>query len=440
MVFPGLCIVFLLSLLRTSVCVSEGWILHVTDFHWDRSYSSNDLSCNGVVNTHGMYGDYWCDSPFSLIDVTMKAMKNATLDKEVDFMLWTGDSVLHTPDENLSINENIDILTNLTGQLQETFPTMDVYATYGNHDYFPSNQYPPHNNEIYNRTLEHWRTWINDSTQETNFLKGAYYTLKTKYGMRILALNTNLYYTSDKVTTHMDDPADQFVWMEGILMQARRDHEKVLVTGHVPPGIAAEGGRPWFYQHFNTRMVHILQQYSDVIIGLHFGHEHADTFRLFYDHSGRPEMTLYVAPSVTPWRYKIPSATGPKHNPSFRLIKYDRTTGRHLDLVQYYMDLPESNKQSRPIWSIAYTATKDMGVPDISPASMDGFATRTKNPNGPEFQNHLMWRNANAEVMPCDALCHSLIFCNFFKVHDHDFKTCLRDTQHYTASIFGKRK
>lgn len=56
---------------------------------------------------------------------------------------------------------------------------------------------------------------------------GAYYTLKTKYGIRILALNTNLYYTSDKVTTHMDDPADQFVWMEGILLQARRDHEKV---------------------------------------------------------------------------------------------------------------------------------------------------------------------------------------------------------------------
>lgn len=71
-------------------CYIVGWILHVTDFHWDRSYSSNDLSCNGVVNTHGMYGDYWCDSPFSLIDVTMKAMKNATLDKEVDFMLWTG--------------------------------------------------------------------------------------------------------------------------------------------------------------------------------------------------------------------------------------------------------------------------------------------------------------------------------------------------------------
>lgn len=102
------------------------------------------------------------------------------------------DSVLHTPDENLSIDENIDILTNLTGQLQETFPTMDVYATYGNHDYFPSNQYPPHNNEIYNRTLEHWRTWINDSTQETNFLKGVGSVLfrSTNYPLlMIFALN-----------------------------------------------------------------------------------------------------------------------------------------------------------------------------------------------------------------------------------------------------------
>lgn len=86
--------------------------------------------------------------------------------------LASRDSVLHTADENLSIDNNVGILTNLTNQLQQTFPTMDVYATYGNHDYYPNNQYPPHNNEIYNRTLEHWRNWINDSAQETNFLKG----------------------------------------------------------------------------------------------------------------------------------------------------------------------------------------------------------------------------------------------------------------------------
>ncbi|XP_062567055.1 acid sphingomyelinase-like phosphodiesterase 3b [Saccostrea cucullata] len=441
MVFPHIYLVLVLTITKTSICVSEGWFLHVTDFHWDNTYTSRDLSCNGVVNTHGVYGDYWCDSPFSLIDVTIKAMKNATIDKAVDFMLWTGDSILHTGDEHLSIDNNIEMLTNLTNNLQQTFPTMDVYATYGNHDYYPNGQYPPHNNEIYNRTLEHWRSWINDSTQEELFLKGAYYTLKTKYGIRILALNTNLYYTSDKITAHMDDPADQFVWMENILEHSRHLSEKVLITGHVPPGVAAEGGKPWFYQHFNTRMVHILQQYSDIIIGLHFGHEHADTFRLFYDHSGQPTMAMYIAPSVTPWRYKNSKATGPKHNPSFRMVKYDRVSGRHLDLVQYYMDLPESNRQGKPIWKIAYTATHDMGISDISPKSMDNFATRTRNPHSQEFQNQLSWRNAKAEVMPCDAFCHSLIFCNFKKLHDHDFKLCLRETQQYTATLpFGRRK
>lgn len=156
---------------------------------------------------------------------------------------------------------------------------------------------------------------------------------------------------------------------------------------------------------------------------------------------GRPVMTMYIAPSVTPWRYKTSATTGPKHNPSFRLIKYDRITGRHLDLVQYYMDLPESNKHNRAIWNVAYIATRDMKIPDISPSSMDDFANRTKNPTSQEFQNHLKWRNANAEVMPCDALCHSLLFCNFMKLQERDFKVCLRDTQHYTATLaFGKRK
>jgi sphingomyelin phosphodiesterase acid-like 3 len=86
-------------------------------------------------------------------------------------MLYS-DSMLHTGDENLSLDNNVQILQNLTTQLKQTFPTMDVYATYGNHDYYPNGQYPPHNNEIYNRTLDHWRAWINDSTQESTFLKG----------------------------------------------------------------------------------------------------------------------------------------------------------------------------------------------------------------------------------------------------------------------------
>lgn len=59
------------------------------------------------------------------------------------------------------------------------------------------------------------------------FLIGVYYIFKIKYGVRILVLNINLYYMFDKVIIYMDDFVDQFVWMEGILMQVRRDYEKV---------------------------------------------------------------------------------------------------------------------------------------------------------------------------------------------------------------------
>jgi hypothetical protein len=82
-----------------------------------------------------------------------------------------------------------------------------------------------------------------------------------------------------------------------------------------------------------------------------------------------------------------------------------------------------------------------MKLPDISPTSIDDFANRAKHIESHEFNNHLKWRNANAEVMSCDAQCHSFIFCNFKKLLAYDFNVCVRDTQRYTAAIaFGKRK
>jgi hypothetical protein len=49
---------------------------------------------------------------------------------------------------------------------------------------------------------------------------------------------------------------------------------------------------------------------------------------------GEPLVPVFVAPAVTPWRYVIPSGTGPAHNPAIRLVKYDRQTGRQLDILQ----------------------------------------------------------------------------------------------------------
>ena len=67
-----------------------GWFLHVTDFHWDYTYGTQDWSCNDEVTNHGLFGDYWCDSPWNLITSAVEAMKNATEGRDADFVLWTG--------------------------------------------------------------------------------------------------------------------------------------------------------------------------------------------------------------------------------------------------------------------------------------------------------------------------------------------------------------
>ena len=57
---------------------------------------------------------------------------------------------------------------------------------------------------------------------------GGYYTAKTTHGIRIVAFNTNLYYTSNKQVVNESDPADQFQWLNMTLSGAERNQEKVI--------------------------------------------------------------------------------------------------------------------------------------------------------------------------------------------------------------------
>lgn len=61
-------------------------------------------------------------------------------------------------------------------------------------------------------------------------------------------------------------------------------------------------------------------------------------------------MAHFSAPSVTPWRHKIPTETGSPHNPGIRLIEYDRDTGMHINYEQFYMNLTDSNRQGMANW------------------------------------------------------------------------------------------
>ena len=88
------------------------------------------------------------------------------------FILFDRDTILHAEVDELSYEFNSEILDNVTSLLKEQFPGVPVYATLGNNDYWPDDQFPAHNNRLYNDTLRRWRDWIGDPAQDENFRKG----------------------------------------------------------------------------------------------------------------------------------------------------------------------------------------------------------------------------------------------------------------------------
>ena len=60
---------------------------------------------------------------------------------------------------------------------------------------------------------------------------------------------------------------------------------QVIITAHVAPGFAPNGTLD-LYSHQNDRLVNIMRQFSDVIVAMHFGHEHADAIKLLRNNAG----------------------------------------------------------------------------------------------------------------------------------------------------------
>lgn len=61
-----------------------------------------------------------------------------------------------------------------------------------------------------------------------NLSLGGYYAEKllNQTGLRMLVLNTNLYYDQNNLTKDLEDPADQFAWANQVLTEAANNKEK----------------------------------------------------------------------------------------------------------------------------------------------------------------------------------------------------------------------
>ncbi|KAG9276455.1 acid sphingomyelinase-like phosphodiesterase 3b [Astyanax mexicanus] len=410
--------------------VLTGSFWHITDLHWDPTYSLNGNSasvCNSSGNRPtpdaGKFGDYLCDSPWDLINSSMHAMRDILPDP--DFIIWTGDDTPHVPNEDLGEEAVLRIIGNLTQIIKELFPSTKVYSALGNHDYHPKSQLPPEQNSIYEQIQKQWESWLDPASRDT-FKKGGYYTEKllNQTGLRVLVLNTNLYYDQNKITENINDPADQFRWADQVLSEAAKNMEKVYIVGHVPPGFfEKKRHKPWFRPQFNKHYLELIQKHHDIIIGQFFGHHHTDSFRLFYDKAGIPISAMFLTPGVTPWKTTLPGVDDGANNPGIRVFEYDEKTLLVKDMITYYLNLTHANI-ARARWEKEYRLTEAFGVPDASPASMHHVLEQIAGDNC-YLQMYYDFNSVNYDRTACGADCRVDHVCAMREVDFDAYELCV---------------
>ncbi|KAG0703316.1 sphingomyelin phosphodiesterase [Suillus ampliporus] len=343
-------------------------VLHISDTHIDPRYSiGSEANCSAymccrdnvfnaaspdqIVLPASRFGNYYCDVPLDLMLAAMQAIGPLTGTEECgfDFSIFTGDLTAHDPDNQYSraYVEYAEVLSyNL---LKKYVGPAPVYATVGNHDTYMQFQMIPYTmggplgtqfNWLYEHISSMWQYegWLPEESIAYAATHYAAYAVKRTDGLKIISIDTNLWYTSNYYSYINSTEPDPF----GILrfltdeLQASEDAgERVWVIGHVLSGWdgtqAQVNPSNLFYQ--------IVDRFSPhVISNIFFGHTHEDQLSIFYANNG----TVMNAETALAVSWIVPSITPLTNlNSGFRFYEVDSATFDILDAYTYISDVNE---------------------------------------------------------------------------------------------------
>jgi hypothetical protein len=196
-----------------------------------------------------------------------------------------------------------------------------------------------------------------------------FFDILLRPGFRAVVLNTQY---ADPINFYnyrnLTDPANHLAWLEKVLQNSQTANEKVLIFGHIPPGILDRSPLPSTIPSFTTKFQSIVNKYANIIIAQLYGHTHKDSFRLFREPVSKNVTSVaFIAPAATSWNIQ---------HPSVRLFKYDTKTMQLLDMLTFYANLTEANIVNKMTWRLEYSAIEAYGIKDFTPTSWQGVVHR----------------------------------------------------------------
>ncbi|ORX97217.1 hypothetical protein K493DRAFT_314188 [Basidiobolus meristosporus CBS 931.73] len=398
-----------------------GKFLHLTDIHFDPTYRTNASvtqfchrasDSGALAQTFGTLGSL-CDAPVALVESSFEYLKQQHQD--IDFVLYTGDSVRHDRDPGKARTSQDVIYDHqrVTEYFHKTFDLnkVKVIPAFGNVDPFMYDQVKEGPSQELSTLLALWKSL--GLKLDESFLKGGYYTATIIPGrLEVISLNTNFFYKKNREVLGCEDGSNspglkQLLWLQRILETAIVDNTKVYIIGHIPPHDAQ--GNIAYYESCHRKFAYLLGKHSDIVLASFFGHTNVDSISYVFSamneyginnlsdhmpssHPGTESILgiIYTAPSIIPFR-----------NPAMRKLSYVSRTdqaqaiGQISDYTQYYVDLDRANREGRLMYDVEYVASTAYKVENLSTESWQTILADFRKPGSPTWEAYQRYREVS---------------------------------------------
>ncbi|KNZ72246.1 Sphingomyelin phosphodiesterase [Termitomyces sp. J132] len=383
-------------------------VLHMSDFHIDPRYAtSSEANCTGspccrknVFNTASpnitllpapRYGAFHCDTPMALGMAALQAIPalTGTQDNGFAWTIYTGDLVSHDPDKQLSRDYVKYVETILYDLFKRMLGTGPVYAALGNHDSYNQAQDAPASlggalaqqfSWNYDHVADLWKheKWLPAAAVQLAKRHYAGYMVKRMDGLRVIALNTDILYSSNYfnyINMTNPDVSGMLRFLTDELQSAEDAGDRVWIIGHVLSG--------WDGTNPLENPTNLLDRYSPHVIASMFTSSHQALMKtrclcvfsgllrtldrcplqIFYANNATvmsaetAQALAWIGPSVTPIT---------NLNSGFRVYEVDSATFEIMEAHTWKSDVssfPDLDDQTAfgPVYTYEYNTRQTYG-------------------------------------------------------------------------------
>ncbi|XP_050500372.1 sphingomyelin phosphodiesterase 1 isoform X2 [Diabrotica virgifera virgifera] len=406
-------------------------ILHITDIHYDPRYTvGKQNTCNEPVccqddqpnaTTAGEACGYWSD--YINADIPWRTVVNAleqTKNHNYDYVYFTGDIVPHRLWDT-SVEDNSKIISQILDAFADYYK-VPVYPSLGNHEANPVDNYSEETDPslsskwLYDLLFQKLSKWMPIDEVKDTILKGGYYTVSPKNGLRVVVLNNNVCNSGNWWIIHQpNDPYDQLKWLSNVLLKAEQDNERVHLLYHMP------SGQDECYRVWSREYRKIIERFSTIIAVQFNGHTHRDEFYVYYSKSNSSKAINMAWNGASVVTYD-------KANPSYKVFSIDGNTFDALDFEEwtFNLTLANLNPNKNPEWYKLYSFKNAFGVKSLEAQEINDLVMRmTQKHELLDQYYRYKFRDGDIALKEgCDDDCKKDLLCRMVKTEYGDDEVC----------------